>query len=175
MDKLLLFPGRTDKGVFTYVIDAEKSYLEKTACEYHPTIAAYIHNAKPIKGKTQILLTALGAGEYWGCFPEGTPITLADGTEKPIELVEEGELVKTHTSSDKPVIKPMDRYYEGDLLAFGFRSWGSNLTCTVEHPIYGIKKEGLQKPERATISKKNPTKILSPRFRTASSRQKSFG
>jgi hypothetical protein len=76
MDKLLLFPGRTDRGIFTYVIDAEKSYLEKTACEYHPTIAAYIHNAKPIKGKTQVLLTALGASEYWGsningdAFPE---------------------------------------------------------------------------------------------------------
>jgi hypothetical protein len=33
MDKLLLFPGRTDKGIFTYVIDAEKPYLEKTASE----------------------------------------------------------------------------------------------------------------------------------------------
>jgi hypothetical protein len=66
MDKLLLFPGRTEKGIFTYVIDAEKNYLEKTASEYHPTIASFIHNAKPIKDKTQVLLTALGAGEYWG-------------------------------------------------------------------------------------------------------------
>lgn len=66
MDKLLLFPGKTDRGVFTYLVDAEKSYLEKTACEYHPTIAAYINAAKPIRGKTQILLTALGAGEWWG-------------------------------------------------------------------------------------------------------------
>jgi len=65
MDKLLLFPGKTDKGIFTYVIDAERSYLEKTAAEYHPTIASYINDAKPIKGKTQVLLTALGAGEWW--------------------------------------------------------------------------------------------------------------
>lgn len=71
MDKLLLFPGRTDKGIFTYVIDAEKNYLEKTAAEYHPTIASYINSAKPIKGKTQILLTALGAGEWWGCNVNG--------------------------------------------------------------------------------------------------------
>ena len=76
MDKLLLFSGRNDKGVFTYVIDSDRNYLEKTASEYHPTIAAYINSAKPIKGKTQVLLTALGAGEYWGCnanadfFPE---------------------------------------------------------------------------------------------------------
>ena len=66
MDKLLTFPGRTDKGIFTYVIDAERGYLEKTASEYHPTIAAYINAAKPIPGMTQILLTALGAGEWWG-------------------------------------------------------------------------------------------------------------
>ena len=148
MDKLLLFQGKSDKGIFTYVIDAEKAYLEKIAAEYHPTIASYINDAKPVKGRTQILLTALGAGEWWGCFPEGTPITLADGTEKPIELVEEGELVKTHTSANKPVIKPMDRHYEGDLLTFGFRGWGSGLTCTTEHPIYGIKKEDLTEARR---------------------------
>lgn len=48
------------------MIDAERSYLEKTASAYHPAIGAYINSAKPIKGKTQILLTALGAGEWWG-------------------------------------------------------------------------------------------------------------
>jgi hypothetical protein len=68
MDKLLLFPGKTDKGVFTHLIDYERSFLTKTAAQggYNPTIAAYIANAKPIPGKTQILLTALGSGEYWG-------------------------------------------------------------------------------------------------------------
>ena len=66
MDKILTFPGKTDRGIFTYVIDAEKGYLEKTAAEYHPTIASYINDAKPIKGKTQVLITALGAGEWWG-------------------------------------------------------------------------------------------------------------
>jgi len=66
MDKILTFQGKTDRGIFTYVIDAERNYLEKTAAEYHPTIASYINDAKPIKGKTQVLITALGAGEYWG-------------------------------------------------------------------------------------------------------------
>jgi len=71
MDKLLIFPGRSDRGIFTHVIDAEKSYLEKTAAEYHPTIAAYINAAKPLPGKTQILLTALGAHEFWGVNANG--------------------------------------------------------------------------------------------------------
>lgn len=85
MDKLLLFQGKSEKGIFTHVIDAERQYLEKTAAEYNPTIAEYIHNAKPIKGKTQILLTALGAGEYWGDNANadwfGEPMLAHEGTD----------------------------------------------------------------------------------------------
>lgn len=68
MDKLLLFPGKTEKGIFTHLIEHERSYLTKTASQgqFHPTIANYINEAKPIPGKSQILLTALGSGEYWG-------------------------------------------------------------------------------------------------------------
>ena len=65
-EKLLTFEGKNDRGIFTYLIDAERSHLEKTASEYHPTVAAYINSAKPIPGRMQVLLTALGAGEWWG-------------------------------------------------------------------------------------------------------------
>ena len=65
MHKLLTYPGRTDKGIHAFAIMDEKGYLEKTASAYHPTIAAYIHGAKRIPGMTQLLITALGAGEYW--------------------------------------------------------------------------------------------------------------
>lgn len=71
MDKLLLFSGKSDRGIFTYVLDTEHTHLVKTAAQYHPEIANYINSAKKIPGKTQILLTALGAGEYWGCNVNG--------------------------------------------------------------------------------------------------------
>jgi len=71
LDKLLIFPGKTDQGIFTYVIGNETDHLIKTASEYNPEINAYIQQAKPIPGKTQILLTALGAGEFWGCNVNG--------------------------------------------------------------------------------------------------------
>lgn len=61
-----MFSGKTDKGIFCHVIDTEQDFLVKTAAEYHPEIAAYINNAQKIEGKTQVLLTALGSGEYWG-------------------------------------------------------------------------------------------------------------
>lgn len=67
MDKLLTFRSDPNKGFFNFVIGNKRNtYLEKTASEYHPTIAAYINSAKPIPGKTQVLLTALGAGEFFG-------------------------------------------------------------------------------------------------------------
>lgn len=66
MDKFLSFSSKTEKGLFAYVLGRDTNYLEKTAAEYHPKVAQYIREAKPIPGKTQVLLTALGAGEYWG-------------------------------------------------------------------------------------------------------------
>jgi hypothetical protein len=69
MDKLLTFQTSNDKGIFLYTVGEgrDKGYLEKTASgNFHPEIAKYISDAQKIEGKTQVLLTALGAGEYWG-------------------------------------------------------------------------------------------------------------
>ena len=82
MDKLLTFQTQTEKGIFLYTVGEgrDQQYLEKTAsADFHPEIAKYIMNAQKMPGKTQTLLTALGAGEYYGSnvngdfFPE-TPL-----------------------------------------------------------------------------------------------------
>lgn len=66
MDKLLTFSSRNERGVFAYVLGKDSNHLVKTAAEFHPQVAQYIREAKQIPGKTQLLLTALGAGEIWG-------------------------------------------------------------------------------------------------------------
>lgn len=66
MEKLLTFPGKIGNDIFMYSLEAEAGHLTKTASQYHPEIAAYINDAKKMPGKTQLLLTALGAGEFWG-------------------------------------------------------------------------------------------------------------
>jgi hypothetical protein len=70
-EKKITLYGSNERGLFTHVIDPNSPYLVKTAGQHHPTIAAYIRNAKTIPGITQILLTALGAGEYWGSNSNG--------------------------------------------------------------------------------------------------------
>lgn len=69
MDKILTFQTSNEKGIFLYTVGEgrDHGYLTKTAsAEFHPEISKYIDQAKPIIGKTQLLLTALGAGEFWG-------------------------------------------------------------------------------------------------------------
>lgn len=70
MYKELTFETSTNKGVFLYTLGEgrDHGYLTKTAGagDFHPEIANYINNCKSIPGQIQVLLTALGAGEYWG-------------------------------------------------------------------------------------------------------------
>lgn len=74
MEKRLTFETSNDKGIFLYTVGEgrDSGYLEKTASKnFHPQIAEYVANAKPIPGIVQVLLTALGASEYWGANVNG--------------------------------------------------------------------------------------------------------
>lgn len=67
MEKRLVYPQynvKGDRDVFSVTDD--KRWLTKTAGNYHPEIQAYIEKAKPMPDLIQVLLTALGAHEYWG-------------------------------------------------------------------------------------------------------------
>jgi len=66
MDKRLIFPQNTGERRDVYFVREDRQYLRKHASSYHPKIASYIENAKPIDNLIQILLTALGAYEFWG-------------------------------------------------------------------------------------------------------------
>ena len=123
IDKLLTFPGKTENGIFTFSIDAEKNYLEKTAAEYHPTIGAYINDARPINGVTQILLTALGAGEWWGNNVNGDYF-------REIMLAHEGENYGYRT------FKTMAKVYKHHLNKPDKHPNYGDVLLTVYNPVY---------------------------------------
>jgi hypothetical protein len=67
VEKRLIYPQyniRGDRDVFN--VTEDRRWLSKTASNYHPEIQEYIKNAKPLPDLIQVLLTALGAHEYWG-------------------------------------------------------------------------------------------------------------
>lgn len=105
MEKQIVLQSANEKGVFCYLVGTNDTFLTKTAAEYHPTIASYISQAKPITGKTQILLTALGAYEYWGSNSNGDAFKeedLAyDGPEYGFRtFVTHAKLYKHHVNKD---------------------------------------------------------------------------
>lgn len=71
-----------------------------------------------------------------GCFVPGTLVTLADGTQKPIEIIALGDDVLTHTGKTEPVTYVMKRDYDG--IVYDVRTYGQStpLVMTEEHPVW---------------------------------------
>lgn len=67
MEKRLVYPQYNQKGQRdVYNVTEDRNWLRKTSSGYHPQIQAYIDKAKPMPSLIQVLLTALGAHEFWG-------------------------------------------------------------------------------------------------------------
>lgn len=69
MYKHLTFAGYDHAGPHIFPIEADRERTVghiKLARPLPPRVEQYIKTAKPIGGKTQLLVDALGAGEYWG-------------------------------------------------------------------------------------------------------------
>ena len=72
MDKLLTFAGYDSKsGPHIFPLETTSERNIKLATALHPDIQQYIRNARPIEGKTQLLIDALGCCEYWGSNSNG--------------------------------------------------------------------------------------------------------
>lgn len=63
--------GYSDNIPHIFPLDMYDYTLLKSATEMHPEIASFVQNAKPIPGKTIVLVDALGAGDYWGSNSNG--------------------------------------------------------------------------------------------------------
>lgn len=74
-----------------------------------------------------------------GCFPAGTLITMADGSQKPIETVAPGESVRTHMGRPRKVVTAMAHRYTGKMYTFTIAATPNipehTITATQEHPI----------------------------------------
>ena len=66
IEKLVTFEGYDRQGPHIFPLETTSVRLIKLATALHPDIQGYINKAKPVPGKTQMLIDALGASEYWG-------------------------------------------------------------------------------------------------------------
>jgi len=72
------------------------------------------------------------------CFIPGTSITMADGTVKPIEEVQVGDLVLTHKARARRVTETFRHDVDGELLEIKVRGSNERLFVTSEHPFFAF-------------------------------------
>src|SRR5690606_36304352 len=76
------------------------------------------------------------------CFPAGTLVRMADGSERPIEDVREGEEVVSHTGQARRVLRTFSRDYTGDLVTMRAAAHPFPLTATEDHRIATVPFRG---------------------------------
>lgn len=124
-----------------------------------------LDRAKAKEEQADGIITRIEGGEFpdvsMGCFMAGTLVTMADGTRKPIELIQVGDAVITHTGQVKKVTETHRRQYKGSiytLKAEGHRP----VRGTRQHP-WGtfLESEVKKKDEHANLQWRKDAKISS--------------
>lgn len=124
--------------------DADRAYGDIELAAWHDTmkrveLVVRVDYDKCLRFGGTSIWDRLKSGQFlnvsMGCFVAGTLVTMADGTRKPIELIEVGERVLTHMGRPRRVLATQRRSYSGVLYNIKPEAHTS-FTCTSEHPLY---------------------------------------
>lgn len=141
------------------------SYFEKTASSgLLPEVLRYIDTLTPRNGSQYVLVNAMGAGEFFGCFPAGTLVETSTG-EKPIEKIEPGEQVRTHKNRFRSVVARAPKRTEElcDLYVQGLPSNLPVLTATPNHELWVVTRDEFLKTKRRVVWKRDTSSSLDQR------------
>lgn len=75
------------------------------------------------------------------CFPAGTPIRMADGSEKAIETLKVGDMVLSHTKTPRPVTKTWFRQFTGNMIAIFVDRYKTHVVVTDDHDCLIVDNE----------------------------------
>lgn len=115
--------------VYNFDVEEDHSYIANGVA---------VHNCDAFERKLLLSTyrTFIGAQNY--CFVPGTMIVMADGTQKPIELVEEGDSVLTHLGRPRKVLRTFERQVDEDICDVYVDRFKSPISCTKEHPFRAL-------------------------------------
>jgi len=144
---LLLKTYRTFQGSENYVEHVQIPELSKgkiidaVARELEDTI--YIDILVATDRKHASLIADIESGEMnslsMGCFTGSMPVTMEDGTSKPISEVQVGDRVYTHVGNTQKVQATKKTFWEEDLLHISTTSSSDPLKVTHTHPMLVVR------------------------------------
>lgn len=161
MDKVTTFLGSSDAGIFAYglfVPMAKTAHVGLGEWETADEIRQYIKTITPEDRKKYcyVLVNALGAGEYFGCFPAGAMVRTRNG-DRPIEQVKEGEYVLTHQNRWRRVLAAKPKQQLDGLTHVnigGVPKEVPGLTATPNHEVYFVPRDELLRKRKRLYYKR---------------------
>jgi phage terminase large subunit-like protein len=108
---------------------------ERVVKEYNRSLSEIVlKNGSLIKGISAETPDRLRGGQWHGawCHPAGTPVLMADGSEKPIEQIQVGDVVQTRFGPHSVTAAGLS-HNPAPLYRISYGT--TNLTCTADHPI----------------------------------------
>jgi hypothetical protein len=152
--KLSHFAAEGDVGRTVYPLfgPAEAEFEKLAAPSLLPAVVEYIAQLRPRADAQYVLVNAMGAGEFYGCFPAGTLVDTAEG-EQPIELVAVGTSVPTHRNRYRKVTAVASRQTDElcDLYVQGLPSTLPSLTATPNHELYAVTRDDFLRVKRRVV------------------------
>lgn len=115
--------------------------VNRKYADYRITTASerWINNNDDAWGRDVLLKsypTFVGGQNF--CFAPDTPILLDDGTYKPIQDIQIGDLVVSHTGKAKRVTHLFERPFAGQIRAIKLNHYKEPILATGNHPFRGI-------------------------------------
>ena len=145
--------GATQKGL-------DKTAMVKRASAFDDVLEHLTKRAN----RTYLHVITTGAFEKYGpnanCFIAGTPVVTDKGFV-PIEKVQVGDNVMTHSGKFEPVVRSISRSYNGQLVTV-YAKGMKPVTMTYNHPVFTVYDETIQDGiYRAASYIHKDTKLLS--------------
>ena len=131
--------------------------MGKIASPLLPDVQQFLDKLKKDPNKIYVLVNALGAGEFWGCFPEGAPVQTKRGWV-PIEHVLVGEEVLTHQNRWRPVTATQVRDHKGELWELeiaGLPRHQPYVSATPNHEMRVVLRDELIRARRKHLYKRD--------------------
>lgn len=143
MIKCSTFKGTADNGEPLVKLFRQGDSIEKTAGEFMPAVKDWLGTYKSDRDNVAVLINAMGASEYYGqnCFPAGTLVLRGDGSQAPIEELEVGDEVVTHTGEVHNVSQTFCYMDTKGLLGVRPQGHPRHLWSTPGHPYYVVKRD----------------------------------
>ena len=165
MIKQLQYFGKTDQGIFARSLFGSAGVFEKvagappfadleTGDELRKTISSI---SKQDRTKfCYVLVNALGAGEFYGCFPAGAIVRARRG-DLPIEQIVVGDEVLTHENRWRKVTSLHPKHHERGLTHLkvaGVPYLTPTLSGTPNHEVRVILRDDLIRARRKILYKR---------------------